>query len=78
MGKSPLIGNVSRPLMSSELPRSIIESPPIESIDIAKWSDEQLLSSGWTKQQIESYRSSQLETSTDKMEDVEEEWDTGW
>ena len=76
--KSPLIGNVSRPLMSSELPRSIIESPPIESIDIAKWSDEQLLSSGWTKQQIESYRSSQLETSTDKMEDVEEEWDTGW
>lgn len=76
--QSSLIGNLSRPLMSSELPDSTTESSPVPNNNLAKWSDEQLSSAGWTKQQIDSYRSNQLETSTNNLDDVEEEWDTGW
>ena len=64
--------------MSSELPSSATESSPVQENDLSNWSDEQLLSAGWTKLQIESYRSNQLETSSNKPDDVEEEWDTGW
>ena len=78
--KPPLISKVSRPLMSSELPSSITESPLIDSNDLTKWSDEQLFSAGWTEKQIESYRSNQSHTSKsiDKMDDAEDEWDTVW
>ena len=78
--KSPLITKVSRPLMSSDLPSAITESPPIDSNDLTKWSDEQLFSAGWTEKQIESYRSNQSHTSKsiDKLDDVEDEWDTVW
>ena len=76
--KSLSIENYSRPLMSSELPSSATESSPVQENDLSHWSDEQLLSAGWTRLQIESYRSNQLETSSNKADDFEEEWDTGW
>lgn len=75
--------NYHRPLMSSELPTS----SPSETIssstsvsqknDLNKWTDEQLYSAGWTKQQIESYRTQKKESTKVEVEESEE-WDTGW
>ena len=75
--------NYQRPLMSSELPNS----SPSETIssstfasqknDLNKWTDEQLYSAGWTKQQIESYRTQKKESTKVEVEESEE-WDTGW
>ncbi len=76
--KSLSVENFSRPLMISEIPDSATKISPVQETDLSKWSDEQLLSAGWTNQQIESYRSDQLETSSNKADDVQEEWDTGW
>ncbi|MDP6856572.1 MAG: hypothetical protein QGH13_03460, partial [Candidatus Thalassarchaeaceae archaeon] len=65
--------NLSRPLMSSELPDAI----PAPSSSPIQWTDEQLLSAGWTRLQIDSMRS--LEKETQKDANLEsEEWDTGW
>ena len=76
--KSASVENPNRPLMSSELPSPVSESSSVKNNDLSKWSDEQLFSAGWTKQQIDSYRSNHLQTSTDEVNDVEQEWDTGW
>jgi len=66
--------NPSRPLMSSELPETI---PAPVSVPL-QWTDEQLLSSGWTRQQIESMRSQDIDTQKDEPLPESEEWDTGW
>ena len=76
--KSVSVENPNRPLMSSELPSPVSESSSVKNNDLSKWSDEQLFSAGWTKQQIDSYRSNHLQTSTNVVNDVEQEWDTGW
>ena len=76
--KSLSVENPNRPLMSSELPSPVSESSSVKNNDLSKWSDEQLFSAGWTKQQIDSYRSNHLQTSTNVVNDVEQEWDTGW
>ena len=75
--------NYHRPLMSSELPTSspsetISSSTSVsEKNDLNKWTDEQLYSAGWTKQQIESYRTQKKESTKVEVEESEE-WDTGW
>ena len=66
--------------MSNELP--IIEpiSQPSESnvsVDnIVRWTDEQLISSGWTREQVDLMRSQEKESK--RAESEAEEWDTGW
>ena len=68
------------PLMSNELP--IIEpiSEPSESNvsadNIVRWTDEQLISSGWTREQVDLMRSQEKESKNEESES--EEWDTGW
>ena len=68
------------PLMSNELP--IIEpiSQPSESNvsanNIVRWTDEQLISSGWTREQVDLMRSQEKESKHEESES--EEWDTGW
>ena len=76
--KSLSVENSSRPLMISEISGSATRISPVQENDLSRWSDEQLLSAGWTNQQIESYRSDQSETSSNKADGVQEEWDTGW
>ena len=66
--------------MSNELP--IIEpiSQPSESnvsVDnIVRWTDEQLISSGWTREQVDLMRPQEKESK--RAESEAEEWDTGW
>ena len=66
--------------MSNELP--IIEpiSQPSESNvsadNIVRWTDEQLISSGWTREQVDLMRSQEKESKHEESES--EEWDTGW
>lgn len=68
------------PLMSNELP--IVEpiSQPSESNvpanNIVRWTDEQLISSGWTREQVDLMRSQEKESKHEESES--EEWDTGW
>jgi hypothetical protein len=68
------------PLMSNELP--IVEpiSQPSESNvpanNIVRWTDEQLISSGWTREQVDLMRSQEKESKNEESES--EEWDTGW
>ena len=75
--------NYQRPLMSSELPTSstsetISSSTSVsQKNDLNKWTDEQLYSAGWTKQQIESYRTQKKDSTKIEVEESEE-WDTGW
>ena len=66
--------NASRPLMSSELPDAF----PAPASGPLQWTDEQLLSSGWTRQQIDSMRSQEIDSQKDEPISESEEWDTGW
>jgi len=77
------VNNIQRPLMSSELHSSIGEPSSSNSSIVSqkaegeKWTDAQLFSAGWSKQQIESYRSEKIDTS--KNESTEsEDWDMEW
>ena len=78
------VNNIQRPLMSSELHNSSISEPSSSNSSIVpqktedeKWTDSQLSSAGWSKQQIESYRSEQKAPSKNESKESED-WDMEW
>ena len=74
------INEVQRPLISSELPNYAGNNNNSEITSAGtdnKWTDEQLYSAGWNKEQIEFYRSQPNESTSNEVDDSDD-WDTMW